>query len=121
LKITQSRLFDKAILGAAKAAQELAAFIDYVNGVNDNVIRALRNELTLTDNMKGQFITVELTHATASTVSITQRSIAGIVHMKTTATDGDTLQSFDWQFTSSGQLQINEKICYLLHLFFVSF
>lgn len=108
MKINAVRLFDLALLGAAKAAVELKPFLEYVNSTNDQLIRALRGELTLGDNVKGTEVTLELQHGVALAVATTTRP-RGVTLLQCASTDGDTVTSFDWRYDDQGRLQLT---CY---------
>ena len=103
MKIQASRLFDFALLAASKAGPEIKPFIDYCNSNFEKIVRALAGELTLQDNVKGQFVTVGLSHGIAQSVSVNSKSIVGVVPMSSGAS---SIAAFNWQLNAKGELQI---------------
>lgn len=52
MKITLSRIFETSKALATNAGQELSDFIDFTAQMSEQVLRALRNGLTLEDNVR---------------------------------------------------------------------
>ena len=52
MKITLSRVFETSRALATSAGQELSDFIDFTAQMSEQVLRALRNGLTLEDNVR---------------------------------------------------------------------
>ena len=102
MKIQASRLFDFALLAATKAGPEIKPFIDYCNGNFEKIVRALAGELTLQDNIKGQFVTVGLSHGVYQSVSVNSKSIVGVVPMSSATS---SIAAFNWQINAKGELQ----------------
>ena len=102
MKIQASRLFDFALLAATKAGVEVKPFIDYCNSNFEKIVRSLAGELTLQDNVKGQIITVSVSHGIAQSVSVNSKSIVGVVPL---ASSTSSIAAFNWQLNSKGDLQ----------------
>lgn len=60
-KITAPKAFDKQSLDP-KILEQIDPFIEYVNQNFDQLIRALFNQITLTENFRGRLVTVSAWH-----------------------------------------------------------
>ena len=105
MKLTISSIFDFATVATSKAAQELTTFIDFVNRLTDEVVKALRNRLTFADNFQGQQVVVELVHGVESKIAIDRPQVLGVLHLKTSST-ADVLTSMVTSVNQEGQLVI---------------
>ena len=94
-KITISRIFEVSLIATSKAYTELQPFIDYVNGLADNVIRILRNGITLQDNVKCSIITQKFTPGTELTFAVNARPVGVIV-----IGSERPVTSFQWDYTT---------------------
>jgi hypothetical protein len=109
MKITLGQLFDKTkLLRTAdptfkEIVRNLTPFIDYVNQGFGQIVRALSGELTFNDNLKGEIITVELLHATATRAQVKSRDILTIIPL---SVESNTLYGLDRSFTDAGELQL---------------
>jgi hypothetical protein len=93
-KITIARIFEVSLIATSKAYTELQPFIEYVNSLADNVIRILRNGITLQDNVKCSLITQKFTPGTALTFAVSGRPV-GII----TLASERPVTSFQWDYT----------------------
>ncbi len=109
MKINQTQLFDSQNLlkGAdstvATIVKGLRPFFAYVNGVVENLVKAVSGQLTLGDNLKGQLLSVKLTHATSVKVALTSRDIHGLVSLRC---DGNTVEGLDYAFAADDSFSI---------------
>lgn len=60
--INTPKSFSKEALGSSKTAKEIEPFVDYVNQNFDQLQRALINQLTISENLKGQVLSVKAKH-----------------------------------------------------------
>lgn len=105
MKLTINSIFDFATLAASKAAQEIKPFIEYVNRTTEEIVRALKNNLTFQDNFLGELKTVELVHGVESKVSIGRSSILGVLALKV-ASEDDALESLVTSVNQQSQLLV---------------
>lgn len=97
--INTPKSFSKESLPSAKTAKDIEPFIDYVNQNFDQIQRALINQLTISENLKGQVVTVQAKHNQAVAVNTAAPVRYGFV---LAADDGVT--SFKFSNLSNGQL-----------------
>ena len=104
-QIKVSRLIEVGKILTTKAGQDLADFVQYVADLAEQVVRALRNGLTFSDNMDATFKTVSLVSGTTAAVNVGTRRPVGIwpVQVVSTAHGWD---SFHWYIDGSGQAQV---------------
>lgn len=100
-KLTALKLFDTALLKDAKSAQELAPFIEFVNGNFDSIIRALRNQLTFGDNIKSQLVNAAITHGQPTQVSLSNAAVLGAIPIRLDHAT-DSLESYIFRQQSNG-------------------
>lgn len=100
-KLTALKLFDTALLKGSKSAQELAPFIEFVNGNFDSIIRALRNQLTFGDNIKSQVIQAEVTQGLATAINLSNTSVLGAIPLRIDHPT-DSLESYIFRQQSNG-------------------
>lgn len=95
-KITISRIFEVSLIATSKAYTELQPFIEYVNGLADNVIRILRNGITLGDNIKCSLISQKFTPGQTLTFAVNARPVGVIV-----IASERPVSSFQWDYTTN--------------------
>ena len=78
MKIRVSKLFDIADIQDEELQETLAPLVSHMNASFDNIISALRKEITLEDNIKGPLRTVAMRHDTETTQIITGKLIGAI-------------------------------------------
>ena len=106
MKLTIPRLFDAARLLSTKTGQELQELINYSQNAFDQLIRAVRNQLTFEDNFNCQVITVTLRHDREQALSITS-SVLGIIPTRISSPNGlDQLDKFGYYINSNNQLTV---------------
>jgi len=67
--INTPKSFSKEALPSSKLATEMQPFIDYVNQNVDQIQRALINQLTFSENIKGEVVTLQMKHNQAIAVT----------------------------------------------------
>jgi hypothetical protein len=108
LKLTISNIFDYATIAATKAAQEIKPFIDHYNASIDQIVKAIKGQLTLADNFYGQQLVVELVHNVQTKVAITRPQVLGIIPLATNSTI-DALDNLQSSVNQSGQLLLTAQ------------
>lgn len=104
-KLNALKLFDVALLKGSRAAQEMGPFIEFVNQNFDSILRAMRGQLTLDENIKSQTLSVSLRHGQETTLALANTSVLGAVPVLVRhASDG--LESFNLSQTSKGAWRI---------------
>lgn len=106
MKITITRLYDAARFlqtEVGKAAQE---FVDYSISAFEQIIRALRNGLTFTDNFNCKISEVFLTHNTAQVINTDGKTPFGILPIRVfSSTTG--VSAFSWYINQKGETEVN--------------
>lgn len=118
MKITIAKLFEALQLGPEAA--KLEPLVSFINGSIDQVVRALQNRLTLRDNAQCEIRDVVFRPPAVLADPITsavlpwtaeftpsQRTVEGILVIQTEASDGNTLASWTYAFTSKGTLSLS--------------
>jgi len=108
MKITVVKLFEALQLGADAA--KLEPLVSFLNGAIDQMVRALQGRLTLRDNAQCEIRSVAFNRTTDAAAPWTaeftprQRTVEGVLVLQTTASDGNTLASWRYEFTSKGTI-----------------
>lgn len=105
MKITVSRLLETAKLLQTEAGQQLSELIDYVNTGFEQIVRALRNGLTFSDNVNCKVSTVDLTHNVEQVVNSDSKTPFGIIPIRTLSTTTG-IDSLAWYIDTSGRLVV---------------
>lgn len=104
-QIKVSRLVEVAKILTTKSGQELQDFVQYVADLAEQVVRALRNGLSFTDNMDATFKTVSLVSGSTAAVNVGTRRPAGIWPVQVVSTQHGW-ESFHWYIDGAGQAQV---------------
>lgn len=104
MKLTISRLFDIALVATKNSYKDLKEFVDNQVSVNDNFYRILLNNVSLSDNIAGTFITLDVKHNTPVQVKLTKEPI-GVVIMKSIPLSPFPL-AVNFEQTSNGQYNV---------------
>lgn len=105
MKITVNRLLETAKLLQTEAGKQLTDLIEYTNTAFEQLIRALRNGLTFSDNINCKISLVELTHGVLQAVNADGKSPVGIIPQRVVSTTTG-IDSFIWYIDQSGKLQV---------------
>lgn len=97
-----NRLLDTSKMQATKAGQELYDFIDYVSLFSEQVLRALRNQLTFQDNFACKLKTVTLLHNVEQVIDVNGEKPTGILVTRVVSSSV-LLDSFGWYLNDVGQ------------------
>jgi hypothetical protein len=104
-QIKVSRLVEVGKILATKVGQEIPDFVQYVADLAEQVVRALRNGLSFTDNMDATFKTVSLVSGLTAAVNVGARRPVGIWPVQVVST-AHGWESFHWYIDGSGQAQV---------------
>lgn len=125
MKISLSKLFDITEIKDSAIIEGVKPLVAFVNQFSDQMIRALRNSLTLQDNIKGVKRRVDFTHAAEQIVEYSGGVPMGIIPLRVIDPE-DSLASFNWKINSKGELSItpyfrlasSTKIAVDIYIFF---
>lgn len=87
--INTPKSFEKSLL-QGELLKQIEPFVDYVNQNFDQLIRALFNQLTFGENVRGQFSTVSAKHGVPITIDVTE-GVGGIMPFRVS---GGSLRSY---------------------------
>ena len=102
-KISVTRLLETAKLLATEAGSQLAELIDYTNNTFEQIIRALRNNLSFADNFNAKVATVELTHNVNQVINADGKTPTGILPSRVFSTTTG-IDSFAWYVSDKGEV-----------------
>lgn len=109
MRLAIGRLLETSKLINTKAGAELSEFIAYMSDFAEQVIRALANGLTFSENMNAKVVKASLRHNVEQIINTDGKSPTGIlpsrVHSSTTGLD-----QFSWYFNSSGQVVVKAAL-----------
>lgn len=104
MKLTITRVFETAKILASETGQQISDMVNYLAEFVDQVVRALRNGLTFSDNFDCQIKTVSLTHDVAQIVS-SDRKVTGMIPIRCIRQDL-MLSEFGWYYDDNGRLTV---------------
>jgi hypothetical protein len=105
MKITLSRVFETSKALASKAGQDLTDFIDFMAQMSEQVLRALRNNLTFEDNMRCITQRVNVKNGELQIINIGNRSPNKIMLTRVYSSI-HAVDSFLWFINNSNQLVV---------------
>lgn len=81
-------------------------FVTYINQALEQLIRATSGNLSLEDNLKGQKLTLSLTHNQSQTTNVNGSDVVGVIPLKvkTDAGKAEAFANLSWFVDSSGKL-----------------
>lgn len=104
-KITISRLVEVTKALATEAGQQLSDFISQTAALHEQVLRALRNGLTLRNNFNADIKTLELTHNTAQAIATDGGEIEGVIPLRVVSTTTG-IDALSWYINNDQQLEV---------------
>jgi len=107
MKITISRLLEVSKYLASEVGQKIPDFFQYMGTFVEEVIRTLKNGVTLVDNMAGEIRAVSLKHDTEQIIEVKKPVTAAQVMR--IVSKGETFTSFGWWYDSQGKLTVKLK------------
>lgn len=110
MRLTLNAGLELSKLLATQAGQQLAPALEFLSDLGDQVVSALRKQVTISDNLDAKLQTVELTTATEFVVNVTpdtgnNRTPVGIVPLQVISTTYG-YAGFHWYIDSKGQAKI---------------
>lgn len=111
MKLTVSRLFDVSKALTTKAGQELQDVISSVQFALEQLIRALRNNLTFEDNMKCERKIVVLRHNETQAVSVsgTPTGLLTVRVFPSTTTDEALSKPMQWKINDKSEFVVTAQ------------
>ena len=104
-KLNAPKAFDKSLLDQ-DLSEKLEPLLGHVNQNFDQLIRALYNQLTLSENVNGTLVTVSAYNNVQTFVQTGGKAIAGILPIRVS---GDGLAAMSWYTDNSGRIAITFK------------
>jgi hypothetical protein len=104
-KLAVPALFELSKALATQAGQELQEALQYLSIVSDQVVRALRQGVSLADNLDCLTSNVTLSHNKAQVVNANGRSPVGIVPIRVISTSV-SIPSIKWSINSSNEVSV---------------
>lgn len=104
MKLTISRLFDISLVATKNSYKDLKDFIDNQVSVNDNFYRILLNNVSLSDNIAGTTISIDVKHNTPVQVRLTKDPV-GVIILKSTPLSPFPL-AINFEQTNNGQYNV---------------
>ena len=105
MKVSLSRLLETSKFLATEVGKQIPDFIQYVADLGENVIRALQNNLTFSDNFKCKTSTLSLKHNVPQPVNTDGKQVFGLIPMRAISTTTG-VESFILYVNASGETVI---------------
>jgi hypothetical protein len=109
MKLTVVKLFEALQLG--KEAEKLDPLVQFINGIAEQVVKALQGRLTIRDNAYAEIreLTFKATGIApwVATFTPAQRTVEGMLLLATQSSDGNTIASWSYVFQSSGAITVS--------------
>lgn len=100
-KLSISRIFETSKLLATKSGKELSELITYTSELAEQVLRILRNGVTLSDNIDCKVVTYSLSNGTPQEINTDGRTPIGI-HIIRTISSSYGWTSTNWYLNDRG-------------------
>lgn len=108
MRITISKLFE--LFQLPQELRTVQPLVDFVNTSVEQLTKALQGRLTLRDNMACEIRTLEFKPSgdtyLPQTFTPSKRNVEGVLLLGSTSEEGNTLNSFQWEWLTSGALRI---------------
>lgn len=105
MKLNIPRIFEKSKLLTTEVGQQISEFLDFMTDFSEQVTRALRNQITIADNMDAIVSEVSVPHETESIVYTGGKTPMGITILKVANKDL-SVDSFRWYVDESNQTRV---------------
>jgi len=104
MKVTSTKLFEIAQIQDEKIREALQPLVEYINGVNDQLIRLSQKQISILDNISSESYSVTLNSGVEKEILIRNpENILGVLILKVVS-NGYT--DFAWRITNSGALGV---------------
>lgn len=104
-RLTIARVFEASKILATEAGQQIRELVTYSSEAFEQIVRALRNNLTFEDNFRCRVVTVSLTDAVFSDVFTGGGVATGVVPLQVQS-QVVGVKDFTWFVTEAGQLRV---------------
>lgn len=104
-KLTVSRLLETSRLLATQAGQQLSELITYTNDTTEQIIRALRQGLTVDDNFNALSATLSLQHNTEQIVDTSGRTPSYVIVGRVVSSSVG-VDAFTWYIDNNNRLVV---------------
>lgn len=105
MKLNIPRIFEKSKLLTTEVGQQISEFLDFMTDFSEQVTRALRNQITIADNMDAIVSEVSVSHETESIVYTGGKTPMGITVLKV-SDKTYAVDQFRWYIDDSGNTKI---------------
>ena len=105
MKITLSRSIELSKIASTEAYKQCKEAFDYFAEVSEQVVRALTNQLTFSDNFDAKVVTVTLVSARAQSVNTNARRPVGIIPLQVVSV-AYGWDSFSWYVDADGSVKV---------------
>ena len=105
MKLNIPRIFEKSKLLTTEVGQQISEFVDFMTDFSEQVTRALRNQITIADNMDAIVSEVSVPHETESIVYTGGKNPMGITVLKV-SDKTYAVDKFRWHIDDSGNTKI---------------
>jgi hypothetical protein len=105
MKLNIPRIFEKSKLLTTEVGQQISEFLDFMTDFSEQVTRALRNQITIADNMDAIVSEVSVSHETESIVYTGGKTPMGITVLKV-SDKTYAVDQFRWYIDDSGNAKI---------------
>lgn len=105
MKLNIPRIFEKSKLLTTEVGQQISEFLDFMTDFSEQVTRALRNQITIADNMDAIVSEVSVPHETESIVYTGGKTPMGITVLKV-SDKTYAVDQFRWYIDDSGNTKI---------------
>jgi len=111
MRITIPKLFEVSQL--PQNLQKIEPLVAFVNGAVEQLVKALQGRLTFRDNVYSEIRVLTFKKGTDPNAAWTQeftpaqRTVEGLLILQTEATDGNTVASWSYVFSSSGAIVVH--------------
>lgn len=106
MKITIPRIFDSARILAKPFGKDIEDFVSFSQQAFEQIIRALRNQITFEDNIKCQVLEVTLKHDLEQVLFASGR-VKGII--VTRVFSDESITSYKWKYNDKSELIITPR------------
>jgi hypothetical protein len=110
MRLSATKLFEQGVVATTKAYSELKPFLEYSIQNFDQLLRALKNQLTYADNFNAATVSVDLQHNRDQVIKVTSKDIFEVRLVRVFARQGveaaDHAATFLWAFNAAGELVV---------------
>lgn len=105
MKLNIPRIFEKSRVLSSEAGKQITEFVDFMSDFVEQTTRALRNQLTIADNMDAIVSEVTVSHQT-ETVIYTNNKVPMGIHVIKVSHKDYAVDAFRWYVDENNQTKI---------------